>query len=280
MLKKLSILILGAILTMFIISCGTGDKKEKNTIIVGMELAYPPFETKDLEGNPVGISIDFAKEFGKYIGKNIKITNIAWEGLIPSLQTGKIDMIISSMTITKERQQVVEFSIPYANSLLAVLVNSKTNIKNISDLDKKGITVAVKAGSTGFLYANKHFKKSTIRTFADESAAITEVIQEKANAFIYDQLTIYRNWIKNKKSTKAIFIPFQHTDNWGVAFRKNDKELKAQMDAFIGHFIKNNGFNNLSKKYLLEEKKNFDKLKFKWFFDLEPLKINWEKIND
>jgi polar amino acid transport system substrate-binding protein len=56
-------------------------------LVVGMELAYPPFETKDADGNPSGVSVDFAKAFGESIGREVEIQNIAWDGLIPALQT-------------------------------------------------------------------------------------------------------------------------------------------------------------------------------------------------
>ena len=69
-------------------------------LVVAMELAYPPFETKDDAGNASGVSVDFAKAFGEYLGREVVIENTAWDGLIPSLQTGKADMIVSSMTIT------------------------------------------------------------------------------------------------------------------------------------------------------------------------------------
>ena len=81
-------------------------------MVVAMELAYPPFETKDDAGNPIGVSVDLAKAFGESIGREVVIENIAWDGLIPALQTGKVDMIISSMTITADRKEVVDFSDP------------------------------------------------------------------------------------------------------------------------------------------------------------------------
>ena len=90
---------------------GCSQSSQKETLTVGMELAYPPFETKDEAGNPTGISADFMKDFGEYIGKDIRIENVSWDGLIPSLQTGKVDMVMSSMTITDERKETVDFSI-------------------------------------------------------------------------------------------------------------------------------------------------------------------------
>ncbi|HSN44103.1 MAG TPA: transporter substrate-binding domain-containing protein, partial [Propionibacteriaceae bacterium] len=67
---------------------------------VGMELAYPPFETKDAAGHPSGISVDLATDLAAYLKRPVDIQNIAWDGLIPSLQSNKIDVVISSMTIT------------------------------------------------------------------------------------------------------------------------------------------------------------------------------------
>src|SRR5947207_15782299 len=88
-------------------------ENSKDTLIVGMELKYPPFEMTDEQGNPKGVSVDMANALGRYLGKKIVIQNIAFDGLIPSLKSGKIDLIISSMTATTERTQSIDFSDPY-----------------------------------------------------------------------------------------------------------------------------------------------------------------------
>jgi polar amino acid transport system substrate-binding protein len=242
--------------------------KTQKPLNVAMELAYPPFETKDSAGNPSGISVDFAKAFGESIGREVNIINTQWDGLIPSLQTGKVDMIVSSMTITEDRSKVVDFSVPYANSLLGILVNKDSGITKAEDLNQKGKKIAVKTGSTGFIYAKREMTNATIIALADESACVTEVSQGKADAFFYDQLTIYRNWQANKDTTEAIFVPFQDKEMWGVAVKKGNTELLNQLNAFIPQFTKDGGFDTLSQKYLAKEKKAFDDLGFKWFFDL------------
>lgn len=61
---------------------------------------------------PSGVSVDLAYALGRYLGRPVQIENTNWDGLIPSLQTGKVDVVISSMTITDERQEVVDFSVP------------------------------------------------------------------------------------------------------------------------------------------------------------------------
>ncbi|MEG0662512.1 MAG: transporter substrate-binding domain-containing protein, partial [Anaerovoracaceae bacterium] len=251
-------------------ACGskTAQEAEKETLTVAMELAYPPFETKDEQGQPAGVSVDLIQAFGAYVGKEIKIENTAWDGLIPSLETGKADMVISSMTITEERQKAVDFSQPYANAMLAVLANKSSGIKSPEDLNQEGRSLAVKTGSTGATYGEKQLSKAKLINLADESACVTEVTQGKADGFIYDQLTIYRNHQKNPDTTEAIFIPNQQPEKWGIAVKKGNKKLKEQLDAFLQEYREKGGFEQLSEKHLKEEKKAFDELGFTWFFDL------------
>lgn len=246
----------------------SGDSQEQEVLTVAMELAYPPFETKDEQGNPSGVSVDFMKDFGEYIGKEIRIENISFDGLIPSLQTGKADMVMSSMTITEERKETVDFSDPYANALLAVLTNKDSQITSVDDLNQEGKKVAVKTGSTGYLYAQEHLKNAEIIALQDESACVMEVSQGKADGFIYDQLTIYRNWQNNLDTTNAVFIPFQDVEPWGIAVKKGNTELLDQLNEFIETYREDGGFEELTEKYLSEEKEAFEELGFQWFFDM------------
>lgn len=245
-----------------------GDSQEQEVLTVAMELAYPPFETKDEQGNPSGVSVDFMKDFGEYIGKEIRIENISFDGLIPSLQTGKADMVMSSMTITEERKETVDFSEPYANALLAVLTNKDSQITSVDDLNQEGKKVAVKTGSTGYLYAQEHLKNAEIIALQDESACVMEVSQGRADGFIYDQLTIYRNWQNNLDTTNAVFIPFQDVEPWGIAVKKGNTELLDQLNEFIETYREDGGFEELTEKYLSEEKEAFEELGFQWFFDM------------
>lgn len=265
-MKKILSIILIISLNIIFISCSNKENSDKNILKVGMELAYPPFEMSDKQGNPTGVSVDFAKKLGEYLGKKVIIENIAWSGLIPSLKTGKIDLIISSMTITEERKKSIDFSIPYAQSSLAILANKKSNIKSIDDLNKKGKIVAVKKGSTGHIYATKYLKNANILVFDKENASVLEVVQGKADGFLYDQLTIFKNYVQHKDTTVALLKPFQKkSEYWGVALRQNDP-LKIKVDAFIKQAKENGTFDKFANKYLKEAKSTFSQLDIPFFF--------------
>ena len=246
------------------------NQKDDSKLIVGMELAYPPFETTDAANNPTGISVDFAKALGAELGREVVIENMAWSGLIPSLETGKIDVIISSMTITEDRLKQIDFSDPYAMSNLALLINKDSPVQSYADLDQPGRILAVKKGSTGHIYAESHLKNATVMVFDKESACVLEVVQGKADAFTYDQLTIYKNWKQYEDKTRANLAAYQESpEYWGVALRKGETALKDQINAFIKKYREDGGFDQLAGTYLTEQKKIFDDLGIPFFFDVE-----------
>jgi len=257
-----------ALLVMVVMAFTAGCKEQpavKDTLIVGMELSYPPFEMTDEKGAPKGVSVDLANELGKALGRKTVIQNTAFDGLIPSLKTGKIDLILSSMTITEERKNSIDFSDPYLTTGLCLLVGKKSSVKAIEDLDKPGITVAVKKGTTGHIYATQNLKNAKLLVLDKEAAAVLEVAQGKADAFIYDQMSTYQNWKKHQDTTRAILNPFQQ-EQWGIAVRKGDKELLEQVNRFLKAFRAQGGFERLGDAHLKEQKQAFKELNYPFFF--------------
>jgi polar amino acid transport system substrate-binding protein len=226
---------------------------------VGMELSYPPFEMIGTDGRPTGISVEMAENLGQFLGREVSIQNISFIGLIPSLNSDKIDLIISSLTVDSQREKAIDFSEPYASTGLCLLLNIKSEIKNIEEANVEGKIVVVKSGTTGEIYAAKNLKKATVRILDKESLCVLEVIQGKADAFIYDQLSVYTHWQKNPKTLKALLTPF-HKEQWAIGLKKGNKELLMQVNFFLKKFREEGGFNKLAEKYLSEQKAAFEKL--------------------
>lgn len=248
---------------------GLSEKEETNPLIVGMELQYPPFEMSNPNGEPEGISVGIAKAFGEYLGRPVEIQNIEWTGLIPALRTGSIDMVISSMTITEERAEQIDFSDPYAQSGLTLLVSTSSDITGYGDLNQPGRVVAVKSGTTGAIIARDQLSAAEVGYFDSVTACVLEVSQGKADAFIYDALTVYENWKNNDETTRVILDAIPGTFGyWGAAFPKGS-DLVSRFDTFLPTFRSNGGFDDLSEEYLGEIKATFDSLGVPFFFDLD-----------
>jgi len=241
------------------------DPKPSDRLVVGMELAYPPFEMTDERGQPAGISVDLARDLGKQLGREVEIENIPFHGLIPSLQTHKIDLIISSMTATPERAKSIAFSDPYLTTGLCLLVGKDCPIQSIADADHAGRTVAVKIGTTGHVYATDKIKNARVLVLDKEDACVLEVVQGKADAFIYDQISTYENWRRNAETTRPLLKPFVQ-ESWAIGLRLDDTNLLHAVNQFLKDYRAGGGFERLGDRYLKEQKESFRKLGYPFYF--------------
>ena len=240
-------------------------RADQNALVIGMELAFPPFEMLDSSGQPAGVSVDMAHAMGQYLNRPVRIENIPFDGLIPSLKTGKIDVIISSMTVTEDRKKSIDFTDPYLKMGLAILAAKNSDIQSINDVDKPGRNVVVKKGTTGNIYALQHFKNAKLLVLNDQSACAIEVSQGKADCFIYDQISVFENWKKYEATTRAILQPFTQED-WAMGIKKGNDALRTQINGFLKEFKESGGFDALGAKYFGENKKAFQELGIPFYF--------------
>lgn len=141
-MKKFGLFSMLLILALFISACGTDktpDKKaEKEKVYkVGVDVTYPPFEFK--EGNEYkGIDIELINAIAKNQGFKIELSPMDFGGIIPAMQANQLDVAIAGMSITDDRKKVVDFSTPYFDAGLTVVVkNDNSSIKSVSDLNGK-----------------------------------------------------------------------------------------------------------------------------------------------
>jgi polar amino acid transport system substrate-binding protein len=233
--------------------------------MIGMDLGYPPFEMINAEGYPAGISVDLAHALGASLHRPVQIENIPFTGLIPSLLTGKIDLILSSMTDTAEREKTLAFSDPYLTIGLALLAGKKSGLTGIHDLDQNRRTIAVRQGTTGQIWALTHLQKAKMLVLDKESSAVLEVIQGKVDGFLYDQMSVWKNHQEHPTETIALLEPVQR-EAWAMGLRPSDRVLREQVNAFIKEFRASGGFERLGETYLKDQKEAFAQAGIPFYF--------------
>ena len=229
---------------------------ESPPLRVGMDLSYPPFETIGADGKPTGISVEIAEALGTSLNRPVEISNMPFTGLIPALKSGKIDLIISSMTATSERAKAVAFSEPYLTTGLAALVPEASTATDLTSLDQAGQTIVVRQGTTGEVFARANLRHARILTLEKENAAVLEVVQGKAAAFIYDQMSVFQNAKRNPGKVRALLAPLQQ-ESWAIALRPQDASLRSEVNDFLAKFRAEGGFTKLADRYLADEKAAF-----------------------
>ena len=129
-------------------------------------------------------------------------------------------------------------------------------MRSAADLDQPGRVIAVKNGTTGHHYAATALRRPRVLVLDKESAAVLEVTQGKADAFIYDSLSVYRQHVRHPGTTRAILVPFKE-EAWAVALRPEDPDLRRAIDGFLEAFRADGGFERLGDEFLPEEKRYF-----------------------
>ena len=157
----------------------------KGTLRVGLS-SFVPWAMQDKKGEWIGFEIDVAKQLAQDMGVKIEFVPTKWEGLIPSLLTGKFDLIIAGMTGTPQRALKINFTNPYDYSGMNVVVhkNFAAGVTDYMDLDKEGNTIVSRVGTTGAALAKETYKHAMVRLFPDEGPMVQELLNGKATALL------------------------------------------------------------------------------------------------
>ena len=238
-------------------------------LVVGMELNYPPFEMTDASGKPSGLSVELAQKLADSLHRPLQIENISFDGLIPALLTKKIDIILSSLTVTPERSKVISFSQPYARIGLALLTRKDSTLLKTDDLNRPDRTLVTKRGTSGHLAAERLFPKAKKLVVDKDAAAYLEISQGKADAFLYDQLSVARAHQRYPNSTQALLTSLQE-ENWAIGLRSADSPLRLQINTILAAFRDQGGFQALSARYLAPEEALFRQAGIPFIFSSAP----------
>ncbi len=219
---------------------------------VGFEAGYMPFEMTDKRGNFVGFDIDMAKEMAKAMGVKFVPVNTAWDGIIPSLLTDKFDIIMSGMTVTQERNLKINFADPYIVVGQTVLLDKKheATVTSWRDLNDPKYTVTSKLGTTGEQAVRRMMPRAQYKSFETETEAALEVVNGKADAFVYD-LPFCVVFNAQQSADRLVFLDEPFTFEplaWGI--RKGDPDFMNWLNNFLRQ-VKNDGrYDRMYEKWI------------------------------
>ena len=215
---------------------------QQGELKVGFESGYMPFEMTDKKGEFVGFDIDMAKEMAKAMGVKFVPVNTAWDGIIPALTTKKFDIIMSGMTITQERNLKINFADPYIIVGQTILLNKKLlgTVKSYKDLNDPKYIITSKLGTTGEMAVKRLIPKATYKSFETEPEAALEVVNGKADAFVYD-LPYCAVFNAQQGKDKLVFLDEPFTfEPLAWAINKGDPDFLNWLNNFLRQ-VKNDG---------------------------------------
>lgn len=215
-------------------------------ILVATDNAVP-FEFK--EGDKyVGFDIDILDAVAKHAGFTYKLQSMDFNGIVPSLQTRNVDMAIAGMSITEKRKVVVDFSDPYYDSGISIMVRTPDvdKIKSLNDL--KGKTVAVKTGSIQVDFMKEKLPEAKLKLFPISDNMYLDLQAKGCDAVVYDTPNL-SYYIKTAgKGQVVISATLSNDDHYGIAFPKGS-ELLPRVNAALKTMRENGEYDKIYNKW-------------------------------
>ncbi|MEM0224542.1 MAG: basic amino acid ABC transporter substrate-binding protein [Desulfurococcaceae archaeon] len=223
----------------------------KKVLRVGTSPDFPPFEfINETTNEIVGIDIDLVKLIAKKIGYEVEIVPIDFDGLIPALQAGQIDLIASGMTITEERAKVVDFSIPYweANQAIIVVRGGQFKPRGLEDL--VGKTVGVQTGTTAEIlitdYINKTNANIQVKSYSSYILATQDLLNGRLDAVIVDEPVAQA---LQRKYNVEISASIETGEKYGLAIKKGNAELLNAVNKALNEILNSQEWYDIISKY-------------------------------
>jgi polar amino acid transport system substrate-binding protein len=215
-------------------------------IIIGTDATAPPMESVNKQGGLVGYDIDLGYRIANELGVKAEIKNIPWDDLFKALESKRVDMIISSVTINDERKLKYAFSEPYINAGQVIVSRKDYLIKNVEEL--KGKRISVQKGKTNEKEAFKYTNINMVLSYDGFEDAAKALSEGRSDAMISD-LTLAKGFISQYDNLKITSDPFTN-DYYGVVLRKDGLELKKKVDDALSVLRVNGMLTDLKQKWL------------------------------
>ena len=232
-------------------ACG-GNNDADNTIVMGTQIGFEPFEYLGDDAQPAGFDIDLSYMIADKVGKTLEIEDMDFNGLLGALQSGKIDFSAAGMSVTEERKLSVDFSDPYYTSRQVIVVPIGSEIAAKEDL--LGKIVAAQEGTTGadmvreFKEDENGEPQSNTVTFKLNADVAMEVINGRADAFVLDEEPAKAIVAKNADKLRVLDVEFG-TEEYAIPVKKGNTELLNAINEVIADMKADGTYDEMIAKY-------------------------------
>ena len=224
---------------------------ERGYLRIGINTNLKPFGFYDRDGNLVGYDVDLAKYIAEYIlgtNKKIEFIPVTPSNRLLKASTGEVDMVIATLTITPQRQQLIEFSMPYDSARLGILVKKTSKITSISDLTKENVGVVW--GTTAEKNMVNIAPNANVIGFKNYTEAYHALKNGTINAITSDDTILSRYVLEDDE---VMILPKKYSrEPYGIGFRRGrgSEKLKKTLDDAISDLIQKNVITRLHNKWL------------------------------
>lgn len=227
---------------------------EKLVVQVGTSPTYPPFDSEE-NGELTGFDIELIKKIGEVEGFDVEFSTMQFDGLIPALKAGQVDVVVGALSITDKRLESVSFSNAYYKSGLSILTKPDSGIKGFDDLDGKLIGIQKGTSSYNYMIGNG-IEDQNIKQYADIATAYSALDNGGVDAILYDNPSNI-NYIQTQDTDSEIVGDILAGEYYGIAINKDKEDLVTKINDGLAKLQENGEYDKLFVDYLNGEKNGF-----------------------
>ena len=208
--------------------------------------AFPPYESTDDNGNFVGIDIDVAAAIAEKLGLELKVDDMDFDAALLAAQNGKSDLVMAGVTVTEDRQLVMDFSDSYATGIQSIIVKEDSDVATPDDLADK--MIGTQRGTTGYIYCSDDFGDEHVTPYDDGLTAVQALVNGQVDAVVIDNAPA-KEFVAANPGLKILDTAYAEEDyaigvakgntamldaiNGALEELKNDGTLQAIIDKYI-----------------------------------------------
>ncbi|VVE26804.1 amino acid ABC transporter [Pandoraea pneumonica] len=222
------------------------DIKKAGKIRVAIAMGTPLFSFADANLQPAGSDVDTAKLLAQDLGVKLDIVSVTNAARVPTLQANRADVVVADLSITPERAQVIDFSVPYAVISIIVGAPKSMNIKTYDDLNGK--RVGLTRATVNDTLTTQNAKGAQIVRYEDDATLITSMVTGQVDIFSSTPSNLGE--MAKRAPEKNLELKFTQKDfDLGIALNKNQPRLKEWINEWVKTNLKNGKLNAIYKKY-------------------------------
>ena len=256
-MKKLLALLLAVILVLSLAACTSTAKDDEPAsdaakLTMATEATFPPYEYYDGDAI-VGIDVEVAQAIAEKLGMELEVTDIAFDSIIPGIQTGKYDMGMAGMTVTDERKEQLSFSDSYATGVQVVIVKDGSPITSVDDLlaDGANTVVGTQAGTTGFIYATSDIEEAglgTVKSFGKTTDAVEALKNGQVDCVILDNEPA-KALVAANEGLHILDTEYA-VEDYAIAIAKENTDLLEKVNKALSELTADGTLQSIVDKYI------------------------------
>lgn len=229
-------------------ACQKDDKTkepQKEVLVMATNAEFPPYEYR--EGDAVtGIDAEIAQLIADKLGMELKIEDVAFESIIPGVQSGKYDFGMAGMTVTEDRLKDVIFSDSYATGVQVVIIKEDSDIASLDDV--AGKKIGVQTNTTGDIYATDDYGEENIVRYENGAVAVQALLNGKVDCVVIDNEPA-KSYVAANEGLKILETEYM-VEDYAICFAKDNTELKDKVNTALNELIEDGSVKKIIDKYI------------------------------